>query len=357
MGRSLALIAAMACAVSLHAQTAEPKTAEQVYKNITALKGTPADQLVPSMQFISSSLGVQCGFCHVEGKPEADDKGAKRTARQMMAMTGAINKDSFRGNLQVTCYSCHRGSARPVNTPPVLESDAAPAPPAAPAPNAGAAAPNADQIIEHYVTALGGADAMRKTTSRAMKGVILVNGNESAIELLTKAPNKRMSISQTPAGSSYTVFDGTAGWLGTTGRPARDMSQQDAESASLDAEFYLGLRLKEMFQGLRPGRPETINGTACYALTGTRQGKPPVRLYFDQNSGLLVRMVRYTDTPLGRNPVQVDYADYRDVAGVKVPFRLTLSRPSTRFTIQLKDVQANAEIDDARFAKPSGDVK
>src|SRR5436190_23141149 len=95
------------------AQPAEPKTAEQVYKNITHLKGTPADQLMPAMQFIASSLGVECAFCHVEGKPEADDKNAKKTAREMIAMQNEINKASFRGQRQVTCYSCHRGAQRP----------------------------------------------------------------------------------------------------------------------------------------------------------------------------------------------------------------------------------------------------
>src|SRR5580698_6402314 len=105
------------CAIGspeLRAQGADAKTAEQVFKNIIQLKGTPADQLTPAMQFISASLGVDCEFCHVQGKPELDDKGAKKTARQMMAMTTAIDKDSFGGRLQVTCNSCHRGSARPV---------------------------------------------------------------------------------------------------------------------------------------------------------------------------------------------------------------------------------------------------
>src|SRR5437868_214237 len=112
-------------------QGLEPKTADQVYKNITHLKGTPADQLMPAMQFIASSLGVQCAFCHVDGKPEADDKPAKKTAREMIAMAAEINKTSFRGQRQVTCYSCHHGVNRPANTPPVLETDATASPPPA----------------------------------------------------------------------------------------------------------------------------------------------------------------------------------------------------------------------------------
>jgi hypothetical protein len=325
-----------------------------VYKNIVQLKGTPADQLLPAMQFMASSLGVQCDFCHVTGKMEADDKGPKKTARAMIAMQATINKDAFRGQLQVTCFSCHRGAQRPVSSPPVLESDA-PAPPATPAaPAPGAAGVTADQIVEKYVTALGGADAIRKVTSRVMKGTILTGGSETPIELFTKAPNKRISISN---GQSYTAFDGTAGWMGSTGRPAREMSATESEAAGLDAEFSLALRLKEIFPQLRRGRPETIGGVECEVLNASRPGRPPVRLYFEKNSGLLVRMVRYAETPVGRNATQIDYADYREMDGVKSPFRWTLSRPNGRFTIQVKEARNNVAIEDAKFARPEGEVK
>jgi outer membrane lipoprotein-sorting protein len=338
------------------APAAATKNAEDVYKNIVQLKGTPADQLSPAMTFMASSLGVECSFCHVPGKMDADDKGAKKTAREMMAMQATLNKEAFHGQLQVTCFSCHRGSTRPVNTPPVLDSDAPARPAAVPMapPAPGAPAVTADQIIEKYVTALGGADAIKKINSRVMKGSILTGGSESPIELFTKAPNKRVSISN---GQSYTAFDGTVGWMGNTGRPAREMSATEADAAGLDAEFALALRLKEIFPQLRRGRPETIGGVECETLTGMRPGRAPVRLSFDKNTGLLLRMVRYADTPVGRNATQIDYADYREVDGVKSPFRWTLSRPNGRFTIQIKEAKNNATIEDAKFAKPEGEVK
>jgi hypothetical protein len=349
------LFTTIAVSAILVAQTPEVKTAEQVFKNITALKGTPADQLQPAMNFISSALGVSCDFCHVPGKFEADDKPAKKMAREMIAMQAEINKTAFSGQRQVTCFTCHHGIAHPASVPPVLESDAAPKPPAVAAP--AGAAPTADSIIEKYVTAVGGADALRKATTRVMTGKISANGNEGAIELLTKAPNKRVSISQMGGSASYTAFDGTAGWMGNTGRPAREMSAPESAAAGLDAEFAIGLRFKELFPTLRRGRPEEVNGAMCDVVSGVAPGKPPVRFYFDQKSGLLVRMVRYAETPLGRNPTQVDYADYRDAGGVKIPYRWTLSRPNGRFTIQIAEVKANVPVDDAKFAKPAGDVR
>ena len=332
------------------------KPAEEVFKNITQLKGTPADQLMPAMQFISASLGVECSFCHVEGKMDSDDKGPKKTARSMMAMTAMINKESFGGRGQVTCYSCHHGASHPGSMPPVLESDA-PAHTEAKAAPAPAAGPTADEIAERYLTAVGGADAIRKINTRVQKGTIFAGGRDTPIEVITKAPNKRISITHMGNGESYTAYDGTAGWLGNTGRPAREMSAAESGASSLDAEFALALRLKEVFPQLRRTRPEEIGGMECDTLIGSGPGRPTARLYFDKKTGLLVRMVRYAETPVGRMPTQIDYADYRDVDGVKVPFRWTLSRPNGRFTIQVLETKTNAAVDDAKFAKPSGVVQ
>ena len=347
-------VAVVATTIATLAWAQDPKPAEQVYKNITHFKGTPADQILPAMQFMASALNVQCDFCHVGGKPEADDKPAKKTARDMIAMTMNINKTSFNGRLQVTCFTCHHGLEHPAGVPPVTESDGMLRPPA---PAATGAPTPADEVLAKYTTALGGADALRKVTTRVMKGALSVGGSQTPIEVIAKAPNRRVSISHTANGDSYTAFDGTVGWLGNTGRPAREMSAAESAAAGLDAEFHLALRFKEIFPQVRANRAETIDGVPCNVLTATAPGRPPVRFYFAKESGLLVRLVRYAETPIGRNPTQVDYADYRDVGGAKVPFRWSISRPSGRFTIQIAEAQANVTIDEGRFARPAGEVR
>ncbi len=189
-----------------------------------------------------------------------------------------------------------------------------------------------------------------------MKGSILAGGMDSPIELYTKAPNKRVSVSHMGGRESITAFDGTVGWTGSTAA-ARQMSEAEAGSAALDAEFSLALRLKELFPQLRRGRAEQVNGVDCEVLQGTRPGGIAVRLDFDKQSWLLLRMVRTTANPMGRMPVQIDYADYQEFDGVKVPLRWTLARPNGRFTIQIKEVQDNVPVDDARFTKPADPAK
>ncbi|MGA2076289.1 MAG: c-type cytochrome [Terriglobia bacterium] len=168
------------------------KTAEEAYKNIQVLKGVPADQVIPAMQFMSASLGVECEHCHVERQFDKDDKKPKQTARKMMQMMFAINKDNFNGHREVTCYSCHHGVADPVGTPLVADAETPPEQRGAMSPEAAkpAAMPPADQIVDKYVQALGGAEALEKITSRVEKGKLTGFGNrEFPIEVYAKAPD------------------------------------------------------------------------------------------------------------------------------------------------------------------------
>ena len=237
------------------AVVAPPKLAEEVFKNIQSLKGTPADQLIPAMQFISASLGVECGFCHVHGKMDVDDKKEKKTAREMIAMTNAINTGHFKGHREITCNSCHNGAEHPKGTPPVAQTDVVREhgdhPMAAPPP---AAAQNAGDVLDKYVAALGGEEAIQKVISRVQKGALLADGHEMPIEVVSKAPYRRVSVSHTPSGDNITAFDGVTGWMGSPGRPPRDMSVAEADAAKQDADLHFALHLKESFQQLRVGR-------------------------------------------------------------------------------------------------------
>ena len=353
----LALVIATVLARPNPAQSVpmEGKTAEEVYKNIQTLKGIPADQIIPAMQFMSASLGVECEHCHVEHAFDKDDKKPKQTARKMMQMMFAINKDNFNGHREVTCYSCHHGAADPLGTPLVADAGTKPEPRGAMNPEAAkpAAMPPGDQIVDKYVQALGGAEALEKISSRVEKGNLTGFGDRQfPIEVYAKAPDKRLSVMHMPNGESITAYDGRSGWLGFSHGPPHAMTPPEANSAKMDADFLFALHLKQNFSQLRVEHPEKVGEEETYLVNGVNPGQPPVRMYFSQQSGLLVRLVRYVETPLGRNPTQIDYADYRDVDGIKVPFRWTLARPGARFTIQVDQIQQNVPIDDTKFAMP-----
>ncbi|HKM68401.1 MAG TPA: c-type cytochrome [Candidatus Acidoferrum sp.] len=332
-------------------QNAKPKTAVQQFKNIQVLKDIPADQLVPTMQFIAGALGVDCEFCHVEHAMDKDDKKEKQTARKMMAMELTINADQFEGHIEVTCYTCHRGSPHPVGIP-ILTADAGKMEPHEHREiSAQEGLPSTDQILDKYLGAVGGADALHKIKTRIQKGTIEAMGQQYPVEIYSESPEKRVSISHPSFGDSVTAFNGQIGWL-TTPRGVRPMSAQEGQAARIDAQLYLPTRLRELYQEFHVLPGESIDGHATFLVTAQGAGTPPLRLYFDRQTGLLLRLVRYAETPLGRNPTQVDYADYRDTAGVKIPYQWTLTRTNGSFTIRINSVQQNVPVDEKLFVMP-----
>jgi len=338
------------------------KTADQAFKNVQMLKGIPPDQLIPTMQFISASLGVECEYCHVEGAFEKDDKKTKQTARKMMEMMFAINKGTFENRRAVTCYSCHRGATRPVAIP-IIPSGADATNRNEPTKIAGNDTHAEDQgtnlatvvdpILEKYIAALGGAASIQKVASRFEKGSADLAGKQFPIEIYAQAPDKRISVMHLPNGDSITAYNGRVGWRSVSGRPTQWMSPAEADASRLEADLLLPLRMKQIFSDLRLMPTNKIDGRDVNVLQGLREGKPPVNFYFDQQTGLLIRLVEYADTALGLNPTQIDYADYRDSNGVKIPYRWTVARPRGKFTIQIESVQHNVPIDERKFVPPA----
>jgi len=341
----------------------QQKTAEQQFKNIQVLKNIPADQLIPSMQFIAASLGVDCEFCHVEHQMDKDEKKTKQAARKMISMVLTLDRTSFEGELEVTCYTCHRGSAHPVSIP-TLGADAA-----KPAPledegeeNEHAKLPSTDQILDKYLAAVGGANALMKIKTRVLRGTIDAMGSQNPIEIYVEAPDKRISISHPHSGPSVTAFNGEVGWLST---PAgvHQMTPAEREAARIDAQLYFPARLRSLYKEFQVHRGEEVAGRQTVVLSAQPEirsqfiparptARPTLRLYFDQENGLLLRLVRYAETPLGRNPTQIDYADFRENDGVKIPYRWTLTRPNGSFTIRIDKVEQNVPIDEKLFLPP-----
>jgi photosynthetic reaction center cytochrome c subunit len=339
--------------VEAHPEPSPSKTAEQVYKNIKVLKDVPSDQLIPAMQFMTSSLGVQCDFCHMEGSFEKDDKKPKQIARKMMQMMIIINQENFDSHRQVTCFTCHRGSPKPVAIP-IISAEATPPFPAgldeeAPPTNL----PSVDQILDKYVQAVGGMKAIQEVRSRVEQGKVTFGPRQFPVDIFVQGPDKTAVVMHLPNGENVTASDGQEGWSSAPGRPLREMSSSDAASARLDADLEFPADAKKIFKELRVEQEEKIGDHTAYVIVGAREGQPPMRLYFDEQSSLLVRQVRYSESPLGLNPTQIDYSDYREQDGVKTPFHRVTSQPRGGSAIQIEQMQQNVPIDDSVFAKPA----
>jgi len=352
----------LAAALLVHAQGAPPapegKTAEQVFKNIKVLNGTPADQLIESMHLIRGALGVDCEYCHEDPDRAADTKKPKETARDMMQMMMNINKTSFKGQQEVTCYTCHRGSIDPV-ADLVLPSPE-------PEQESKVTLPSVDQIIAKYAAALGGEQAIRKVTSRVITGTQMIPTGPggsvpmpATIERDQKAPNLVVNVYHT---STYTIsdgFDGTRAWSQDMSGRVTEPPRLDQLRAKRDADFYLPLDLKQTYTQMQVRGVARVNDHDAYVVIARPQGDMAERLYFDVQTGLLLRKWSTLPTPAGNAPFQVDYADYRDTgSGVKFPFLITMnpanarSEPTSNATIRVTKVQDNAPLDTPKFTKP-----
>lgn len=348
--------------------TAEkPQMVEDVFKNVQVLKGIPVNQFMDTMGFFAAAIGLNCTGCHVPESLQdwskfAEDVPRKRTARGMIRMVDAINKAQFGGRRMLTCWTCHRGT----QAPEVIPSLAAQYTVAPEDPNAieivpdGPKEPTADQLLDKFLQASGGAQRLAALTSWAAKGTIEgfdTYHQKVPVEIYAQAPARRTMISHTQIGDATTVFDGSAGWIAALDRPVPLIPMlpgPEFDGAKLDAVLGFPGGLKQALTDWKIGfPPTTIDDKLVNIVQGTGAGKTRVKLYFDDKTGLLTRQVRYADTPVGMVPTQVDYADYRDVAGVKLPYHIVITWTDGQSDIQLTEIEANARIDAAKFAKPA----
>ena len=360
-------VLAAASAIGQAAQQEKPLMADDVFANVQVLKGLTVDEFMGTMGFISSSLALNCSGCHdpLDQASYALDNPRKQMARRMILMVDAINKANFGGMRVVTCYTCHRGADRPKNTPSLVEQYSAPpdddpnevelsplAPPNRPSP---------DQLFDAYIKALGGAErlaALKSFVARGMYEGFDTAGATVPFEIYARAPNQRaIVVHLAPGADSVRVVDGQNAWNTSTGTlmkvPVVALSGAELQGAKLEAALMFPGQIRQLLKNWITGFATTvIDDRPVDVVQGTGADDTPVKFYFDQETGLLVRMFRYANTRIGLNPIQVDYADYRTVSGVEVPFMVTVTWTDGRSVYEFSEVEPNAPIDASRFARP-----
>ena len=332
--------------ITVSVSVAQQQTAEQRFKNIQIFKGLPATQLDPTMAFISGSLGVRCNYCHVPGQFEKDDKPTKLAARRMMRMVMDLNKGSFNGERAVTCFTCHRGKPTPVSVPVVGQNLWAPSSPS-PSP---ASLPLVKEILDRYVQAAGGAEALQKITSRSAKGSrIGADGVLVPEEVHQKAPDKMLTVTSYPNVVFSNGVNGTVVWGHSSREGATPLPEQLVIQLKRDAVFYKELKLQELYLELTVLGKVPVGDADAFVIQAKPLDGPVEKLFFDVRTGLLVRRYVESDTGLGKLPLQTDYEDYRDVDGVKQPFLIRWSMPGRSWGRKIDEIKQNVQLGDAKF--------
>ena len=371
-----------------HAQSAsqeKPLLAEQVFKNVQALKGIPVDDFLETMGLMAAALQFDCSDCHVgAGTDKVDwaaDTPRKRMARGMVNMVATINKTNFGGRQMVTCWTCHRNRDKPLATPVMATIYGTPAYEPDDIIVQSPIAPSAESILDKYIQAAGGAQRLAGLTSFVGKGTSVSFGGFGGggdVEIVAKAPDKRATIilfkQETGRGDQIRTYDGLTGWVRT---PLNVLGEfqligGDLDGARFDAELSFPGQIKQILTNLKSGPTTSITDLPAPSsqsslqqdvtlgqthVVDVVQGTGPrgllVTLYFDKQSGLLLRELRYSTSPIGRVPTQIDFADYRDVSGIKLPFHITYAWLDGRDSIVLSEIRTNVPVDEVKFAKPA----
>lgn len=334
----------------------EKRPAEEIYRNIQVLKGVPAEELVLGMNAIAGSLGVDCDYCH-ENNFNEDNLPTKGKARQMMRMTRQINQENYPTQPGVTCFTCHQGQTIPPvipvlhphrSTPDDLQAKSA----------ADDVVPSVKQVLDRYVRALGGQQALNNIRTRVVKTETMDPPSKAVTEIFVKAPGKVLHVKQSGGYSTRAGFNGRQAWQYDSAKSYWGLLDKGQRISLIqESELYPGSRLRSDYTELAVLGKEKIGERDVYVLGGISPEGAHERFFFDTNSGLLLR--RRTEQPsiFGWVPIQVDFEDYRSVDNVKVPFLMNwwsfrsfgigYYAPS-----RILEVHHNVEISDEQFDPP-----
>jgi len=375
-GTALAALAMMAVGLTHHAsaQVAQPAAAAaarqpnagETFKNVTttALKPLTVADFMGAMGVISADLGLDCADCHPgAGTDKVNfviDTPQKITARKMIDMVTAINKTNFSGVQNVTCWTCHHGKERPsttitldklYGTPNDEHDDFVAQQPGE---------PKGPEVLDKYIAALGGAQKLATLKSFIATGTSVGYeglGGGGSFQIFAKAPDQRSTVivfkDHPERGDTHRVYNGEIGWNKTPRNavPEIELHGSELDGVRVDALLSFPGSIKTALTGLRTATAD-IGDRDVEVVQGSGPHGMMVTLYFDKKTNLLVRMIRYSQSPVGRVPTQVDYDDYRDVGGIKFPFSYTFSWLDGKDAYKLSDVKVNVPIDPAVFRKP-----
>jgi len=351
------------------AQEPKPQMAEEVFKNVTVLKGIPVDEFMSTMGMFAAAVSLNCIDCHVPESVQslakfAEDTPIKRTARRMTLMVNTINKTNFGGRPVVTCWTCHRGEAGPAKGVPNLTVQYSAPPEDANEVEVikqGPNSPTPDQVFAKYIQAVGGAQRVNALTSITAKGQY--DGWDTdhvkvGVEVYAKAPAQRTTVVhmmvEGKQEDSVRAFNGSMGWVASPDKPLPllPLTGGNLDAAKTEAILFFPASIQKSFTGWKTGAA-TIDDNDVVLVQGISPAKSPIKLYFDEKSGLLKRALYYADTVIGRVPTQIDIDEYKDASGVKLPSKWTSTWTDGQAHFEMSQVQANTAVDAAKFNKPA----
>lgn len=213
-----------------------------------------------------------------------------------------------------------------------------------------------DRVLDRYIQACGGREALERVTSRVSRGTVEIPaaGVRGTFESYAQAPNRVLVVVELPGfGAIHEGFDGAVAWAKDPITGLREKSGRELAATRLDADFYKPLRLKELYPKIAVKGKGTVSGTEVYVLEATPAEGSAERWYFDASTGLLVRLDVEREGTQGKIPVEIYFEDYREVDGLRIPFTIRQVTPAFSLIFKTEEVKHNVAIESGKFAKPA----
>jgi hypothetical protein len=227
-----------------------------------------------------------------------------------------------------------------------------------------ASAQTADEIIEKSLAAQGGRAAHDKIKTRVMTGELSLGTPAGdiagTVEMWGAVPNKQRTVikadlSQFGAGQLLVDqrFDGTIGYAMDSMQGNREITGNQLDNMKAQSFPSPLMNYKAMGTSVKVGAKEQVGGRDMHVLTFEPAVGSPLKAYIDAETFLPVRSVITTEIPqMGKIEQMIDPSDFRDVDGIKVPFKLRLTNAMQTISMTFTKIEHNVTLDEKMFVKP-----
>jgi len=221
-----------------------------------------------------------------------------------------------------------------------------------------AALPTAESLIEKYMQAVGGKEAILKAKSRVIKGNIEMPamGLKGAAQIFAKSPDKMLTVIEIEGlGTIQQGFNGKIGWSKDPLTGVRELKDSELSMLKRSVEFHKDAKLKELYPKMTVKEKSKLGESEVYVVEAIPAEGSPETMFFDVKSGFLIRSDFEFEGPQGKMAFENYLEDYKEVEGVKMPFKLRQINPAISITTKIDEVKQNVEIPDSKFEKPKAE--
>ena len=215
--------------------------------------------------------------------------------------------------------------------------------------------PSAAEVVEKYIKAIGGREPLKKQKSRYQTATVELSpiGLKGTVETFARSDD-RLFVKTTLAGIGDILvgYDGQKAWTVNPIQGNRVQEGKELLQMKRTAMFAREISFDKLYTAMRVRGIEPVGDRQAYVVIGSTDGLPDDVMYFDTETGLMLRSDSITIAPEGEQAITTFYEDYRVVEGTKSPFKIRAKTPAFEINTVVTEIKYNVPVDDTKFTQP-----